>query len=380
MRGNYNIQPRRWFSTSAATYYLPGNANKHAAQKREALMKIEPISVCAIILAYGARTKQLHRVLAAVMEQGAGLVIIVANAVTNETHQMLADLTKIYRGRLKIVPSKENLGSAGGYRLGLSKALQESYEYLWLLDDDNLPQEGALAALLTAFSFHQHSIKKGELALQSLRESLPGMMDVVHKRCAPPLPVPASFIGFHIFNLWRDFKLFFPTKKPQRNPALNPQDNIIRLHWATYGGLFLHRDAIKTMGFPDHLFFIDMDDVAYTLKFTSQGGNIFLVPDSRLTDIEPLSNATGGRMSIYRRLKTLSPKRSYYQVRNTVYLNRTMFPGHPLMYLLNKSIYIVLLGLLALYYRRGDRFKLILRAAHDGEQGRLGKRHFENEL
>lgn len=343
-------------------------------------MKTGPTSVCTIILAYGARTEQLQKVLAGVFEQRTGHVIVVANTVTNETRQILANFTKFHPGCLEILPSDENLGSAGGYALGLSTAIKKSYEYFWLLDDDNLPQEGALAALLAAFSFHQQSIKKGELVLQSLRESLPEMMDILHKRCQPSTPRPASFIGFHIFNLWQDFMSLLSTNGSKGIAALNNGKDVIQLHWAPYGGLFFHREAIKNLGLPNPLFFLYADDLAYTLNFTSQGGNLFLVPDSRITDIEPVWNATGGKTSnTYRRLKVLSSKKTYYEVRNRIYLGRTMFPGHPLMYLLNKWLYITLLGLLALYYRCGERFKLILRAVNDGERGRLGKRHFDNE-
>lgn len=344
------------------------------------VMKTELTSVCTIILAYGARSQQLQKVLAGVFEQGTGHVIVVANAVINETNKMLVDLKKTHPGHLEILPSDENLGSSGGYALGLSTAINKSYEYFWLLDDDNLPKEGALPALLSAFSLHQQSVKRDKLVLQSFRESLPEMMEIFHNKCQPSLPRAASFIGFHIFNLWETFYSILSTKNPKASTVLNNEKDAICLHSAPYGGLFFHRDAIKTLGIPDPLFFLYADDLAYTLNFTLKGGSLLLVPDSRIIDIEPVWNATGDKTSnIYRRLKVLSSKKTYYEVRNRVYVGRMMFPGHPLMYWLNKWVYITLLALLASYYSCGDRFKLILRAARDGEQGRLGKRNFENE-
>jgi len=343
-------------------------------------MKIEPTSVCTIILAYGARTEQLKKVIAGVFEQKTGYVLVVANAVTNKTHQMLADLKNIYIDRLEIVKSDENLGSAGGYALGLSTAIKNTYEYFWLLDDDNLPQKGAMAALLDAFSFHQQSIKKRELVLLSHRESLPEIKDIAQKRYERSLPLTASFIGFHIFNLCQAFCSMLSLNNPKAPTGLNNGKEMIRLSWAPYGGLFFHKDAIKTLGFPDPLFFLYADDFAYTLNFTLKGGNLLLVPNSRIMDIEPAWNATGGKTSnIHRRLNVLSSEKTYYEVRNRIYIGRTMFPGHRLMYFLNKWVYLTLLGLLALYYRRGKRLKLILRAVSDGEQGRLGKRNFDNE-
>lgn len=43
------------------------------------LMEIEPTSVCAIILAYGSRKDQLKKVLAELIEQKVGHVIVVDN-------------------------------------------------------------------------------------------------------------------------------------------------------------------------------------------------------------------------------------------------------------------------------------------------------------
>ncbi|MRS01980.1 glycosyltransferase [bacterium] len=345
-------------------------------------MALTSKSICTIILAYGARTEQLNRVLVGLFTQEeVSHVLVVANAVTDKTLQMLAGLKDNCDGRLEIVKSEENIGSAGGYELGLRTALKKPYDYFWLLDDDNLPQQGALTELLATFSSCLQTITQDKLVLQSFRLSLPEITQIVRQGCQSSLPRPASFIGFHMNNLWETFCSIWSRKGSKVCTALNNEKAYIRVNWAPYGGLFFHRDAIRTLGFPNPLFFLYADDLAYTLNFTSKGGNILLVPSSRVIDLEPVWNATGGEDSsnVYRRLNILSPTRTYYEVRNRVYLGRTMFPGHSLTYFLNKWVYLLLLGLLAIYYRRGDRFKLILRAAHDGECGQLGKQIFENE-
>ncbi len=340
-------------------------------------MKIEPASVCVIVLAYGNRTKHLQKVLNAVLQQGVGHIIVVANAVIDDTHQLLADIKKNHHERIEIIASDENLGSAGGYALGLSSAMKRPFDFIWLLDDDNLPQNGSLEALLFAFSFHQKKIKKNKLALQSFRESLPEMRNIRRNRRGPSLPRASSFIGFHIFNLFEMIFQKISVKKQVSDPALNADEDAIPLHSSPYGGLFFHKDAFNTLGLPDPLLFLYADDFAYTLNFTSRGGTLLLIPISRIIDLDPVWNAAGGHsINIYRRLNVLSSEKTYYEVRNRIYVSRTMFPGRPMMYLFNKLIYLSLLKVLALYYRQPDRYKLILQAVHDGEQGRLGKRNF----
>jgi len=322
---------------------------------------------------------QLQKVLSKVFEQEVGKVIVVANAVSKETHQLLTDLIKYYDGKLKAVTANENIGSAGGYSLGISTAIKEAYDYLWLLDDDNLPQKNSLSSLLEAYSIHAHEIKKEELVLQSFRESLPEMLDLVDKKNLNTLPRPASFIGFHIRNLWDSgSKLFIKFQKG--HPVSNYRHKFIRLHTAPYGGLFFHKNAIKKMGLPNALFFLYADDFAYTLNFTLKGGTLLLVPGSRIIDLEPVWNATGKKTSnLYRRLKVLPASKTYYEVRNRIYVGRILFPGHPVMYFINKWLYIILLGAFSLYYSCWERFKLILNAINDGENGRLGKREFGSD-
>lgn len=344
------------------------------------LMEIEPTSVCAIILAYGSRKDQLKKVLAELIEQKVGHVIVVANAVIKNTLQMLYELSKIHEGKIEILISNENIGSAGGYNLGLNEAYKKSHDFLWLLDDDNLPQKDALTELLKSFSIHNHSIKPDKLILQSLRESLPEMKEIVRRGCSPALPIPASFIGFHVMKVWDMFFSKLSSDKDKSCSLSNNKNETIRLHSAPYGGLFFHKDVLKTLGFPNPLFFLYADDFAYTLNFTSQGGSILLVPNSRIIDLEPVWNATGSSIyNIYRRLKILTPEKVYYEVRNRIFIGRRIFPGHLLMYLVNKYLYLLALGFLTLYYRRFDRFRLILCAIHDGEQGFLGKKTFRNQ-
>ena len=47
-------------------------------------------------------------------------------------------------------PTGANLGGAGGFAWGLQTAAAHAYDFYWLLDDDTLPEPGALAALLAA--------------------------------------------------------------------------------------------------------------------------------------------------------------------------------------------------------------------------------------
>lgn len=47
-----------------------------------------------------------------------------------------------------LLQSERNLGFAGGNNLGIRHALEEGFDYCWLLNNDTVPEPGALAALV----------------------------------------------------------------------------------------------------------------------------------------------------------------------------------------------------------------------------------------
>ena len=339
------------------------------------LAAIKPSSVCIIILAYGPRTEHLKNVLEAVLDEEPGHVIVVANAVNSNTDNLLKELEKRYKSLLEIIHSDENIGSSGGYALGLQTALNSHFDFFWLLDDDNLPNYRSLIPLLNSFVFYNKTIEKRNLMLQSLRVSLPSMKNIVQNGMKPHLPKNGSFIGFHILNLKDDLNKYLNKYLRKKTPKMFINyKKPIKLHWSTYGGLFMHRNVVDKIGLPNPDFFIDMDDLAYTLKFSLNGGNIFLVPESRLTDLDPLSNVTDiNKPNIYRQLNLLSDKRCYYRTRNRIYLGKLFFPGNPITYFINKWLYLFLLFSFTVTLFTYKRFNLIIKAIRDGEQARLGK-------
>jgi rhamnopyranosyl-N-acetylglucosaminyl-diphospho-decaprenol beta-1,3/1,4-galactofuranosyltransferase len=72
-------------------------------------------------------------------------VVVVDNGADAETEQVVRDsgLTTVY------LPSKANLGGAGGFALGLLTALARGADWIWCADDDGRPgSPDALATLL----------------------------------------------------------------------------------------------------------------------------------------------------------------------------------------------------------------------------------------
>ena len=72
--------------------------------------------------------------------------IVVDNASDDGT----AELLRRDFASLDVVSTTTNLGGAGGFAVGLDRALRTGCDAVWLMDDDTVPEPTALAALLTA--------------------------------------------------------------------------------------------------------------------------------------------------------------------------------------------------------------------------------------
>ena len=73
-------------------------------------------------------------------------ILIIDNASTDGTGEFFA---KAQEGVLYF-NTGANLGGAGGFNYGMRKAVELGYEFVWVMDDDTLPEPTAHEKLLEA--------------------------------------------------------------------------------------------------------------------------------------------------------------------------------------------------------------------------------------
>ncbi len=95
------------------------------------------------------RRALLERCLAALaaQERRPDRFYVIDNASSDDTPAYLADSGWTARADVTCIRSETNLGGAGGFALGLERARADGCAWIWLLDDDTLPQPDALARL-----------------------------------------------------------------------------------------------------------------------------------------------------------------------------------------------------------------------------------------
>lgn len=188
----------------------------------------------AVVVTYN-RLELLKECLAALERETVPCnVFVVDNASTDGTTEWLAEYVKS-RKSVHCRTTERNVGGAGGFNLGIRWATEAGYDFVWVMDDDCIPDERALEELLAA------------------DRELSGCYGFLSSRV-----------------LWRDGTLC--TMNVQRKtPFKDNRDfdgKLVRIAMASFVSLFIPVPVVKKVGLPIKEFFIWTDDWEYTRRIS----------------------------------------------------------------------------------------------------------------
>lgn len=316
--------------------------------------------VCAVTVTYGDRQHLLRRVVLAILKQPAVRMIIIVNNGARWNVRALAE--EVGRGKIKVVDLQGNCGSAVGFTAGIKRACELRAELIWLLDDDNEPQEGALSELLGAYARLRNNFTEDKLVVAAFRH---GLLEGV----GTDEPTPSTFLGFHVFDIPRKFWLRIPWRHSQQCGQLPA---LVEISHGVYGGLLFHHAVVEKHGLPREDFVLYIDDTEFTYRIKRDGGALWLVTAAKIVDLEAGQGLGGFEDSFHLWLKGGSDMRVFYSVRNHVYFDSHCLPRNRLMYWINRRVYCFVLWLAALVLQSMDRYRILQCAIQDGLAGHLG--------
>ncbi|CAM3374089.1 glycosyltransferase family 2 protein [Nocardioides dubius] len=216
-------------------------------------------TVAVVVVTYN-RAELLERMLAGLAAQThrPDAVIVVDNASTDGTAEVLAAVAARGELPLQVHTSAENLGGAGGFHLGSRLAYEQGYDRIWLIDDDVVPAPDCLAVLMAA----------DEDCLMVVREDLSGAL--VEKAAlrfdlSNPLAVRPKTASVDSTYASRD-------AMPERVAVEN----------VAFEGFMFRRCVAEEIGLPDPSYFIFYDDVDYALRARRTGRTIWALRDAVL--------------------------------------------------------------------------------------------------
>ena len=323
-------------------------------------------SVTVVTVTYGERRNLLRQVLDALPAQGVDKVVVVDNGAH---WPVKSELTAAYGDLVDVVEIGRNTGSAAGFAAGIQRALDLGAEYLWLLDDDNRPAPGCLAALANAYRDLRQMHAPDRLAVLAFRPE--HQADVA---TGVPLtyvnPRRNSFRGFHVLDIPYKFWRRTPWGRPRVRGALPAR---VDLGVAPYSGLLLHRSVVERFGLPRADFVLYADDTEFTYRLTKAGGCIPLITDAVIDELESSwSQRQSSTNSFSILLHQGSDFRVYYSTRNQAYFETNCHPHNGIMFAVNRTCFFALLTGYALLTGRRARLALVRNAERDGRAGRLG--------
>ncbi len=316
-----------------------------------------------MIVTYGDRYHLLREVVAAVLRDGAGHVVIVFNGNFDAVQAPAKD-------RVSVVSLEKNLGSAAGFGIGMEYARRLGTRLILLLDDDNLPKPGCIAGLLAT-----HSLLGGgnAVCLQAYRPQLT-WHQLLLDTGVQTIALPNTFAWFHLANerhLLRR-QLGGRRKANETGPFRFP---VVKTSVACYGGLLLPAAVLDMVAPPDQSYFCYYDDIDFTDRISRSGIGIYLCGHTVVQDIEPSWHvAADAHHPAFSPLT--SERRIYLDIRNAVHFGASRIDNR-IIYIMNAMAFMLGMLFLSLIRSPGprmslSRLRLAFKAVNSGLRHRLG--------
>jgi rhamnopyranosyl-N-acetylglucosaminyl-diphospho-decaprenol beta-1,3/1,4-galactofuranosyltransferase len=254
------------------------------------------MSRIAVVIPTHNRQDLLRVCLKSVFEQSLSpeLVLVVDNGSTDGTREMVN--AEFPQAQYLFIP--EPCGSAGGFAAGVRFAMDQGYEWVWLMDNDAYPAPDALDVLVRA------------------AQSMSGK--VFNSLVVTPDGGSVNW-GYHYY-LGDDYhtgrRLYSTVREllTLNQPVLNGLAQF-------YPGALIHREVIEKVGVPTPEFFTRGDEVDYVLRIQEAGFKTYTVVTSRVTH-PPEPYYTTCALGRTVQVPTLAPWKQYYALRNHIINSR----------------------------------------------------------
>ena len=195
-------------------------------------------------------------------------VILVDNASQDQT----AERVSIEYPQVEVLLAPHNLGFAGGFNLGLSKAIDAGFQYILLINNDTILAPNCMSSLVQAADIRP---KAGLLTAKIYYAAEEDRIWSVGGR-------------IHTWNLEI-------INKGDDEIDTGQWDSPRLIDFAPLCGVLLRGDLLKKIGYLDEGFFLYYEDMDFCLRARSAGFELWFVPEANI--LHEVSTSSGGRYS-----------------------------------------------------------------------------------
>ena len=316
-------------------------------------------SVCVLVVTYN-RANTLLRALQGVMNQSKKVsgIFIFNNNGNDNTEKKLKDrgfitkneeiiANKLYNTSLEGTSiyyyyNETNLGGAGGFAKGIGMVSQLNYDYLWIMDDDVLPENDCL------------EIIEKEMIRNNALVGIPNRTDnnFVDKAC-----VDIDFYDYHKF--WTEMR-----KSKISGPF---SESSILVKDMPFEGPLINMKLVQKVGVPDSGFFIEYDDSDYAQKLQKYSKIVFATHAC-------LHRQLAEKVNDMSKVKRPYNWRNYYKIRNNIIFDKRYGKNYKVKYLSPMILALHHVYLSLKDHHLKENLPIILKAYCDGVMGKMGKR------
>ena len=291
------------------------------------------MKICAVIVTYN-RIDKLRKTLQAFDEltEYPDKVYVVDNHSSDDTPEYLKQwANETEKFKKEILTLSDNLGGSGGFYAGLEKALNDSFEWIWVSDDDAYPEMNSFRYLIE----YINKSKTDNISAICGTVLYEGGIDYYHRR-----------------NLYHKGLTICDVPSDEHDYEKETFD----INVFSYVGTVINSKALKKVGYTLKDYFIWCDDTEHSLRL-SKVGRIVCVP----------------RIKVFHDIGTNADYgltwKEYYGERNRLDMYRRHFPFYVYLFSLIKSRIRIVKKLLS---GQKESAKLLRCAISDSANSRFG--------
>lgn len=251
--------------------------------------------VVAVVVTYN-RKNLLLECLDAILNQSKKVhkIVLIDNNSNDGTFELLDEKQYFENKTIYYKKLEKNIGGSGGFYSGFKESAQFSPDWLWIMDDDTIPEKNCLEKLL-------EGKKKIDGNISYLASSVYGANSEFMN--VPKINMDESESGYPG---WYKYL----------------QDGIVKIKEATFVSLLINYKAVLKVGYPMKNYFIWGDDTEYTLRLNKYYGDSYMIGDSIAIHKRNIAK----KLTIYTEDNLTRINFYYYMIRNNL-INKKEYYG-----------------------------------------------------
>lgn len=325
--------------------------------------------VAVVTIMFGDRWKFLSQVVTAIMRDSHVVTMVIVDNGSKNSEEISRGVEQ-YGDRIVVLKQKKNLGSAGGFAVGLSYVRTVDCDFVFILDDDSVPEDDAIEQFLEIRKLFPNK----KVVISGNRLDIPGNSDFFYQPIIKNTTAKQTFFDVLSFSKIKHF-LYLALFKKNKNTRKRPFVPIVPNESFVYGGAFIPIEAVREAPLPDKSLFLYGDDMEYSWGIKKLGYDSYVCSSPKIHDLD-LTFGGSPLFGIFDP-KTTQLFKIYFRIRNMVLLSvRHSYQSKSVLFL-NIVVWVIglfILGLLkfgltkVFFYR----VKLILQAVRGGYYPQYG--------